>query len=163
MQDVASKNAYFFRTRSEDKSNLLNRPNTFSFINHLTDKIYFKTEKIHKDRNLCGFLGALEGTRTPDLLVRSQSLYPAELWAHFLLRTVVLTTITIISHLLQLVKRFFEFFSGFSKKVCIARNFGVFCLGEWQKGQTQCICCQAKTDLTNRRKSLIIKVKRAHQ
>ena len=27
--------------------------------------------------------GALEGTRTPDLLVRSQSLYPAELQAHF--------------------------------------------------------------------------------
>ena len=26
--------------------------------------------------------GALEGTRTPDLLVRSQSLYPAELQAH---------------------------------------------------------------------------------
>ena len=44
MQDVASKNAYFFRTRSEDKSNLLNRPNTFSFINLLTDKIYLKTE-----------------------------------------------------------------------------------------------------------------------
>ena len=83
MQDVASKNAYFFRTRSEDKSNLLNRPNTFSFINLLTDKIYLKTEKIHKDRNLCGFLGALEGTRTPDLLVRSQSLYPAELQAQF--------------------------------------------------------------------------------
>ena len=70
--------------------------------------------------------GTAGGTRTPDLLVRSQSLYPAELWAHFLLRTVVLTTIAIISHLLQLVKRFFEFFSGFSKKVCIARNFGVF-------------------------------------
>ena len=29
-------------------------------------------------------LGALEGTRTPDLLVRSQSLYPAELQAHVL-------------------------------------------------------------------------------
>ena len=74
--------------------------------------------------------GVPRGIRTPDLLVRSQSLYPAELWALFLLRTVVLTTIAIISHLLQLVKRFFEFFSGFSKKVCIARNFGVFCLGE---------------------------------
>ena len=56
-------------------------------------------------------LGVPRGIRTPDLLVRSQSLYPAELWAHFLLRTVVLTTIAIISHLLQLVKRFFEFFS----------------------------------------------------
>ena len=90
MQDVASKNAYFFRTRSEDKSNLLNRPNTFSFINLLTDKIYLKTEKIHKDRNLCGFLGALEGTRTPDLLVRSQSLYPAELQAHIIFNSLVI-------------------------------------------------------------------------
>ena len=81
-------------------------------------------------RKVRKYAGAPEGTRTPDLLVRSQSLYPAELWAHFLLRTVVLTTIVIISHLLQLVKRFFEFFSGFSKKVCITRNFGVFCLRE---------------------------------
>ena len=81
MQDVASKNAYFFRTRSEDKSNLLNRPNTFSFINLLTDKIYLKAEKIHKDQNLCGFLGALEGTRTPDPLLRRQLLYPPELQA----------------------------------------------------------------------------------
>lgn len=29
-------------------------------------------------------IGALEGTRTPDLLVRSQSLYPAELQARIL-------------------------------------------------------------------------------
>ena len=34
----------------------------------------------------CGdirFYGAPEGTRTPDLLIRSQTLYPAELPAHF--------------------------------------------------------------------------------
>ena len=65
MQDVASKNAYFFRTRSEGKSNLLNRQNTFSFINLLADKIYLKTEKIHKDRNLCGFLGMRWQKRYP--------------------------------------------------------------------------------------------------
>ena len=29
-----------------------------------------------------GFYGALEGTRTPDPLIRSQVLYPAELPAH---------------------------------------------------------------------------------
>ena len=29
------------------------------------------------------FFGALQGIRTPDLLVRSQTLYPAELAAHF--------------------------------------------------------------------------------
>ena len=115
MQDVASKNAYFFRTRSEDKSNLLNRPNTFSFINLLTDKIYLKTEKIHKDRNLCGFLGALEGTRTPDLLVRSQSLYPAELWAHLILWFAVLclTTSFIIPQLSSVVNYFFLNFADF--------------------------------------------------
>ena len=28
------------------------------------------------------FYGALKGTRTPDLLIRSQTLYPAELSAH---------------------------------------------------------------------------------
>ncbi len=110
MQDVASKNAYFFRTRSEDKSNLLNRPNTFSFINLLTDRIYLKTEKIHKDRNLCGFLGALEGTRTPDLLVRSQSLYPAELQAHFS------NSFIIISSKVQYVNPFFKKTSNFLRK-----------------------------------------------
>ena len=108
MQDVASKNAYFFRTRSEDKSNLLNRPNTFSFINLLTDKIYLKTEKIHKDRNLCGFLGALEGTRTPDLLLRRQLLYPAELLAHQLLTSVSLYIIPIYG---IFVNTFLNFFS----------------------------------------------------
>ena len=92
---------------------------------HNVTQVCFRTSK--------EILGVPRGIRTPDLLVRSQSLYPAELWAHFLLRTVVLTTIAIISHLLQLVKRFFEFFSGFSKKVCITRNFGVFLL----KGVTE--------------------------
>ena len=110
MQDVASKNAYFFRTRSEDKSNLLNRPNTFSFINLLTDKIYLKTEKIHKDRNLCGFLGALEGTRTPDLLVRSQSLYPAELQAHNLFSPIT------IAKFARKVKGFFTVLQKSAKK-----------------------------------------------
>ena len=85
--------------------------------------------KSPRNHTISRTFGTAEGIRTPDLLVRSQSLYPAELWAHFLLRTVVLTTIVIISHLLQLVKRFFEFFSGFSKKVWIARNFGVFLFG----------------------------------
>ena len=122
MQDVASKNAYFFRTRSEDKSNLLNRPNTFSFINLLTDKIYLKTEKIHKDRNLCGFLGALEGTRTPDLLVRSQSLYPAELQAHFS------NSFIIISSKVQYVNPFFKKLQIFSENLILAKNtcIGIF-------------------------------------
>ena len=42
--------------------------------------------RVKKHRPRCrvnGAFGALGGTRTPDLLVRSQSLYPAELQAHF--------------------------------------------------------------------------------
>ena len=34
-------------------------------------------------KGLTVFIGALKGTRTPDLLIRSQTLYPAELSAHF--------------------------------------------------------------------------------
>ena len=36
------------------------------------------------------FCGALEGTRTPDLLVRSQSLYPAELQAHLFFNSLII-------------------------------------------------------------------------
>ena len=35
-----------------------------------------------EDAEASSFFGTLEGTRTPDLLVRSQSLYPTELPAH---------------------------------------------------------------------------------
>ena len=43
---------------------------------------YLKTKKATQTVCLRGFYGALQGTRTPDLLVRSQSLYPAELATH---------------------------------------------------------------------------------
>ena len=36
-------------------------------------------------------LGALQGIRTPDLLVRSQTLYPAELAAHIFLCPIILS------------------------------------------------------------------------
>ena len=39
-------------------------------------------ENTKKAVQLCGFFGALQGIRTPDLLVRRQTLYPAELAAH---------------------------------------------------------------------------------
>ena len=50
--------------------------------------------------------GAPEGTRTPDLLVRSQSLYPAELRAHVLLSN----TTDILPYFQAFVKSFFTFF-----------------------------------------------------
>ena len=43
---------------------------------------YFKKQKPRKQLVYVVFVGALQGTRTPDLLVRSQSLYPAELATH---------------------------------------------------------------------------------
>ena len=43
---------------------------------------YLKTQKPRKRFVYVVFIGALQGTRTPDLLVRSQSLYPAELATH---------------------------------------------------------------------------------
>ena len=42
------------------------------------------------DKYLLRYFGTLEGTRTPDLLVRSQSLYPAELPAHICVALFVL-------------------------------------------------------------------------
>ena len=47
--------------------------------------------------------GTLEGIRTPDLVVRSQTLYPAELPAHILLRCSI-----IISHPAFVVKLFYN-------------------------------------------------------
>ena len=48
---------------------------------------YHKTATYKQKRSLAiaSDRGAPEGTRTPDLLIRSQTLYPAELPAHILL------------------------------------------------------------------------------
>ena len=48
---------------------------------------HHKTATYKQKRSLAiaSDLGAPEGTRTPDLLIRSQTLYPAELPAHILL------------------------------------------------------------------------------
>ena len=48
------------------------------------------------------FFGTPEGTRTPDLLIRSQSLYPTELPAH-----THLTCLDIIAQVLEKCKNFF--------------------------------------------------------
>ncbi len=56
--------------------------------------------------------GALEGIRTPDLLVRSQTLYPTELPAHFQLPEYVNTFIRKNQHLFLnffIIVRFFCF------------------------------------------------------
>lgn len=58
-------------------------------------------------KKLCFLLpvsGTPEGTRTPDLLIRSQSLYPTELPAHML----HLTCQSIITHIVLKCKHFFQ-------------------------------------------------------
>ena len=66
-----------------------------------------KTSLVLADKR--GFLrGTPEGTRTPDLLIRSQSLYPAELPAHAHLRC-----LHILAHLEEKSKPFFQIFSYF--------------------------------------------------
>ena len=48
----------------------------------------------------CSCYGAPEGTRTPDLLIRSQTLYPAELLAHVLFYSdIYITTVTLENQL----------------------------------------------------------------
>ena len=67
-----------------------------------------KTKK--HQRMLVLFCGALEGTRTPDLLVRSQSLYPAELLPLVCLR-VSLTAFVYYHTFPRIASLFFNFFT----------------------------------------------------
>ena len=71
-----------------------------------------KTVPNKSGRFICGdFLaGALQGTRTPDLLVRSQSLYPAEL-------ATLQSTHIIIPRFWKLVNTFGEIFAFFCVRV----------------------------------------------
>ena len=61
-------------------------PKFFRFAQNLDTRVRVPTTQNNKnseaDKYLLRYFGTLEGTRTPDLLVRSQSLYPAELPAH---------------------------------------------------------------------------------
>ena len=50
-----------------------------------------KCKKADTQMGIC-FFGTPKGTRTPDLLVRSQSLYPTELSAHDALKVLIHTT-----------------------------------------------------------------------
>ena len=59
------------------------------------------------------FVGTPKGTRTPDLLIRSQSLYPTELSAHADSR---LTCLNMIAHEIEKCKYFFRFFEKISNQ-----------------------------------------------
>ncbi len=71
--------------------------------------------------------GTPGGIRTPDPLVRSQILYPAELLAHI---TVVLDNDNIISYYFQLVKGFWKIFFVFDKITFSAENVVIIRLCE---------------------------------
>ena len=71
-------------------------------------------------------LGAPEETRTPDLLIRSQTLYPAELPA--LVHRVCRGTYIIIPPTLPNVKHFFKVFSKIRKKSRFRRSYVILFL-----------------------------------
>ena len=69
-------------------------PKFFRFAQNLDTRVRVPTTRNNKnseaDKYLLRYFGTLEGTRTPDLLVRSQSLYPAELPARICVALFVL-------------------------------------------------------------------------
>ena len=59
---------------------------------------YFKNQKSPENAEFTGLSGTLEGIRTPDLLVRSQTLYPTELPAQISKNIKLLSICTQIDH-----------------------------------------------------------------
>ncbi len=78
---------------------------------------FFATRKNKKRCNhysYNAFRGTAEGIRTPDLLVRSQTLYPAELQPHTVRHWVIpRDSLIILTHSDRKSKNFFQFFSIF--------------------------------------------------
>ena len=87
---------------------------------HRTDRIYGSSLSGYKNNPNpqmwfgLFFFGTPKGTRTPDLLIRSQSLYPTELSAH----SAFLKRLDIIAQLLQKSKYFFRFFENIFEIIC---------------------------------------------
>ena len=75
-------------------------------------------KKIQIPEWVSGFFGTPKGTRTPDLLIRSQSLYPTELSAHMHHSR----RLDIIAQEFQKCKHYFRFFQVFFKNVALLRN-----------------------------------------
>lgn len=73
----------------------------------LAEKIHAGLTKKPQTRMKSMFSGAPEGTRTPDLLIRSQALYPTELAAQM---SLIKTTIVIIAMFLEFVKSKYAIF-----------------------------------------------------
>ena len=78
-----SENGLPQKLRSSTRSFLMENRDTESRNVQITIKpVQSKKRNRTAYQNLalqCGFFGALKGTRTPGLLIRSQTLYPAEL------------------------------------------------------------------------------------
>ena len=78
------------RTSAADVKKRLGRCERFSTVSHRPSLLFppahhrvkLRTTNKKAERNALGFSGTREGIRTPDLLVRSQTLYPTELQPH---------------------------------------------------------------------------------
>ena len=76
------KNNLLLHMRRKKQLQRVKRPELGRFYSEHIKKYKQKKNSDLTDARKIAVLGAPEGTRTPDLLVRSQSLYPAELPAH---------------------------------------------------------------------------------
>ena len=88
-------------------------------------KIRKKVQKKSPESKILGlFCGTPEGTRTPDLLIRSQSLYPTELLAHISHR--MLGYYSILASKMQVFFRNFrKIFSSCKNRSHNRRNHGI--------------------------------------
>ena len=74
----------------------------------MRDKFCNETKKLVASDTTLATSGTAEGIRTPDLLVRSQTLYPAELQPHTVLRLLIADSSIILAHHLEKCKPFLQ-------------------------------------------------------
>ena len=110
------------------------KPKAFSFLVRVPSE--FEQKKQSRGKILCSVFGALEGTRTPDLLVRSQSLYPTELPAHIRLGTRYILTQADVKINSKFKIFYFANLQGFLAEFCfkVRSNIcGQNCGTEWPR------------------------------
>ena len=90
-----------------------------------------KNKKAMKSFDFTAFSGAMEGTRTPGLLIRSQSLYPAELQAHnrytFKCLNIIYATGVFVKYILVICRLKYSIMAAKPKRRFIALFIKILC------------------------------------
>ena len=128
------------RLKGKGLSHGLKKSPPDSFLRQLRCRRPFESHPMYQKRGhpkgMTSFFGTPEGTRTPDLLIRSQSLYPTELLAHTFAER-----LDIVAQGDRIVK---QFFAGIGKIIFVCaeasrqpRRSGAGRRPEWRGG---CLC-----------------------